>query len=675
MNNPLLIDSDLPMFSDILPEHVEPALDAVLEASRYKITELEALGDDVSWDSLVMPLQEMSDQLNNMWSPVSHLNSVMNSDELREAYTRGLDKLTAYYTELGQNKNIYWAYKKLAKSEEFLTLSRAQKTTIENELRDFKLAGVALEGDDKQHYSKIKQRLSELCTQFSNNVLDATQSWFKQIAESKKLKGIPDNNIALFAQAAEQKKLPGYVIGLDIPSYLAVMTYAEDQSLREEIYRAYSTRASEFGDEKLNNTALIKEILALRHTLAQLLGFDNYAELSLATKMAEECDEVEKFLLELTEKSKPNAEQEIKDLQLFSESLGNKENLNAWDIPYYSEKLKQKTFSISQEELRPYFPIDKVIEGLFSITKKLFGIDVVAAQTNVWHSNVKFFNIQKSGKTIASFYLDLFARDNKKGGAWMASCRARYLNQDQKLQLPVAFLVCNFTPALGGKPSLLTHTEVVTLFHEFGHGLHHMLTKMDVAAVSGINGVAWDAVELPSQFLENWCWEKQALELMSSHFETGQALPDELLNNLLAAKNFQSAIQMLRQVEFALFDFKLHENYNPQDTISVQEVLDAIRGQVAVLIPPTFNRFQNSFSHIFAGGYSAGYYSYKWAEVLSSDAFSKFEEEGIFNSATGLHFLENILERGGSEKAMALFEKFRGRKPEITPLLRHSGIC
>lgn len=674
MNNPLLIDNSLPHFSKIKPDHIESAIDERLKKCRQAIDAALSSEGTLSWDSLVAPIQVADDDLNNTWSPISHLNSVVNTDELREAYTAALAKLTAYGTEVGQNVELYKAYKKLDESEGFAALNQAQRKTIENELRDFTLSGVSLEEDKKQVFAGIKQRLSELTTDFANNVLDATQAWTKHIIERDNLAGIPDTTLAMFEQTAKQKDLKGYVIGLDIPSYLAVMMFADDRLLREEVYRAYATRASadsETSKDK-DNTALIEEILEMRQQQAKLLDFNNYAELSLAKKMAESTQAVEEFLIELTEKSKLSAVNELTEIHEFAKSYGFTETLEVWDLSYFSEKLKQQTFSISDEELRPYFPADKVVSGLFEIAKKLFGIDVMPASADVWHDDVKFFNIEKDSEVIASFYLDMFAREKKRGGAWMADCRVRYLKSKQELQLPVAFLVCNFAPAIGDQPALMTHQEVVTLFHEFGHGLHHMLTKIDVAGVSGINGVAWDAVELPSQFLENWCWDKDALKIISGHFETDAPLPEALLNNLLAAKNFQSAMQMLRQIELSLFDFRLHKNEN--STESVQSILDAVRREVSVMPPPAFNKFQNSFTHVFAGGYAAGYFSYKWAEVLSSDAFSKFEEDGIFNEKTGRKFLESILQRGGSEDAMTLFERFRGRKPSIEPLLRHSGI-
>ncbi len=677
MTNPLLQDPVLPPFSAIRAEHVEPALSRLLDNCRQHLQQVLASNqpDAVTWDSLVQPLEEQDNILNKAWSPVSHLHSVLNSDDLRQAYTTSLAKLTAYSTEVGQNRELFEAYQSLAQSEAFEQLSRAQQQAVNNALRDFTLAGVALPDAQKQRFSEIKKRLSELSTQFSNNVMDATQGWFKQLSQAADLAGLPEDMIALAAQAAEQKGKSGYVVTLDIPSYLAVMTYADDRQLREEMYRAYVTRASDEGPTagQWDNRPVMEEILALRHEMALLLDFGNYAERSLATKMAEDCDQVEAFLVDLASRSRPIAEKELAEVQDFAQRLGFEQELQAWDLPYYSEKLKQQTYAISQEELRPYFPVNKVVSGLFDIVQRLFAIEVEESQADTWHEDVRYFEIKREGDVIASFYLDLYARENKRGGAWMDVCRDRCRVQNQQ-QLPVAYLVCNFTPAVADKPALLSHDEVVTLFHEFGHGLHHMLTQINVAAVSGISGVAWDAVELPSQFLENWCWEREALALISGHYQTGELLPEEKLNNLLAAKNFQSALQMLRQIEFALFDFRLHRNYRPETFTSVQAEIDAVRQEVSVVIPPAFNRFQNGFSHIFAGGYAAGYYSYKWAEVLSSDAFSKFEERGIFNEKTGAEFLQCILEQGGSREAMELFESFRGRKPNVDALLRHSGI-
>ena len=684
MSNPLLQAHLLPPFSAIKPEHVEPAVRQLIDEGRAHLQQLLAKNPG-SWDDLVAPIEADGDQLEQAWSPVSHLNSVANSEELRQAYNASIGLLTDYATEFSQNEALYQAYQRLADSPEYARLSQAQRQTLDNALRDFRLGGVALNSQDKKRYGDIQKRLSELSTQFSNNLLDATQAWHKQFDSAEPLAGLPESALAQAAQAAAQKQLNGYVITLDFPSYYAVIMYADKRELREEIYRAYTTRASAQGKKadgssatEWDNSAIIAETLALRHELAQLLGFGNYAERSLATKMAESPAQVLEFLNQLASKSKPYAERDLAELRAFAAEQGCAD-LQAWDTTYFSEKLRVAKYAISQEELRPYFPAEKVIAGMFEVVERLFGIQVKQlAEFDSYHPDLRFFEIfkggaEKGGEKIASFYLDAFARDKKKGGAWMADCRVRRKTKNG-IQLPVAFLTCNFTPPVGDKPSLLTHDEVTTLFHEFGHGLHHMLTQIEVAAVSGINGVAWDAVELPSQFMENWCWEPEAIPLISGHYLTGESLPQALLDKMLAAKNFQSGLQMLRQLEFALFDFRLHAEYNPAAPQTAQQVLQQVRAQVAVMLPPEFNRFENSFSHIFAGGYAAGYYSYKWAEVLSADAYSRFEEEGIFNRDTGESFLNEILQQGGSRAPMELFKSFRGREPQIDALLRHSGI-
>ena len=681
MSNPLLASHTLPPFSAITAAQVTPAISELIEQGRAQLAQILADLPNPSWETLVMPLEVQGDKLDQAWAPVSHLNSVANSDDMRKAYTESVALLTDYSTEFSQNEALYKAYQQLADSEEFAQLTQAQQQTINNALRDFRLGGVALNTEDKQRFGDIQKRLSELSTQFSNNVLDATQAWYKQFDNADALAGLPESALAQAAQAAAQKDLSGYVITLDFPSYYAVIMYADNRALREEIYTAYVTRASALGKKadgssaaEFDNSALIAETLALRHELAQLLGFANYAERSLASKMAESTEQVLQFLTELAQKSKPYAERDYAELREFAARNGCAD-LQAWDSTYYSEKLRVEKYAVSQEELRPYFPAEKVIAGMFEVVQRLFGIQVKQiAEFDTYHPDVRFYHIEKNGAQLASFYLDLFARDKKKGGAWMADCRVRRKTATG-VQLPVAFLTCNFTPPVGATPSLLTHDEVTTLFHEFGHGLHHMLTQIDVAAVSGINGVAWDAVELPSQFMENWCWEPEAIPLISGHYQTGEPLPQHLLDKMLAAKNFQSGLQMIRQIEFSLFDFRLHVEYNPDAPQSAQEVLNQVRAQVAVIKPPAFNRFENSFSHIFAGGYAAGYYSYKWAEVLSADAYSRFEEEGIFNAQTGESFLQEILQQGGSKPPMELFKNFRGREPEIDALLRHSGIA
>ena len=680
MTNPLLASHTLPPFSAIRAEQVTPAVSELIAQGRSQLAALLANLTKPSWDSLVVPLEAQGDKLDQAWAPVSHLNSVMNSDEMRQAYTESVALLTDYSTEFSQNEALYKAYQQLADSEEFAQLTQAQQQSINNALRDFRLGGVALNDADKKRFGEIQKRLSELATHFSNHVLDATQAWYKQFDSAEALAGLPESALAQAAQAAAQKNLQGYVITLDFPSYYAVIMYADNRALREEIYTAYVTRASANGTKadgssaaEFDNTEIIAETLALRHELAQLLGFNNYAERSLASKMAESPEQVLHFLSELAQKTKPYAERDYAELRTFAAANGCAE-LHAWDTTYFSEKLRVEKYSVSQEELRPYFPAEKVIAGMFEVVQRLFGISVKQiVQFDSYHPDVRFYEIEKNGTKVASFYLDLFARDKKRGGAWMADCRVRR-KTESGVQLPVAFLTCNFTPPVGDTPSLLTHDEVTTLFHEFGHGLHHMLTQIDVAAVSGINGVAWDAVELPSQFMENWCWEPEAIPLISGHYQTGEPLPQALLDKMLAAKNFQSGLQMIRQLEFSLFDFRLHAEYNPAAPKSAQAVLNEVRDLVAVIRPPAFNRFENSFSHIFAGGYAAGYYSYKWAEVLSADAYSRFEEEGIFNQQTGESFLQEILQQGGSKAPMELFKNFRGREPQIDALLRHSGI-
>ena len=691
-SNPLLQPSRnnaLPAFSTIKAEHALPAMESLINSNKQRIenllTAINSGETQVSWDALVTPMEAWDDELSQAWSPISHMNSVVNSDELRDAYNACLPLLSAYSTEMGQNQELYKAYKKLADSEEFATLSTEQKTAIEHALRDFRLAGIALEGDKKSRYGEIKQRLSELTSKFGENVMDATQAWTKVITDKAELAGLPDSALALAKQQAEAKQKEGYLFTLDFPSYFPILTYCENRELRHEMYKAYLTRASDRysesgGDDKFDNAEVMNEILALRHELAQLLDFNNYAEYSVASKMAEDPQQVIEFLEDLARKAVPQAKQEFTELSAYAKDTFGFKTLEPWDVSYCAEQLRQHRYSISQELIRPYLPIDTVLKGMFETVQKLYGISIEEqSEFDSYHADVRFFHIKKDGEVIAKFYLDLYARDKKRGGAWMDECRVRRTLADGSLQLPVAYLVCNFSPAVDGKPALLTHDELTTLFHEFGHGLHHMLTQVKTAAVSGINGVAWDAVELPSQFMENWCWEKDALAFISGHYETGEPLPDDLLEKMLAAKNFQSAMMMVRQIEFSLFDFRMHKEYNPELSAAekanyIQSILDDVRKQVAVVPIVDYNRFQNSFSHIFAGGYAAGYYSYKWAEVLSADAFSRFEDEGIFNTETGQSFLTEILQKGGSEKPAVLFERFRGRAPTTDALLRHSGV-
>ncbi len=675
MTNPLLDADYFPAFQRIKASDVLPALEQILQQNREAINQLLQAPPE-GW-ALIQQLEAIDDRLNQAWSPVSHMNAVVNSDELREAYNAALPKLSEYHTEMGQNSALFEAFTRLADSEGFADLDAGQQQLVNNALRDFRLSGIDLPAAEKARYGELQKRLSELHSQFSEHVLDATQAWSKQFDNASALAGLPENALALAAQTAKQKGLSGYVISLDFPSYYAVMTYADDRALRQEVYQAYCTRASDQGPAagKWDNTAIIDELLSLRHALAQLLGFDNYAEYSLATKMAESPEQVLAFLQDLAEKSVPVARQEVEELCVFGQQRDGLDQLQAWDVGYYSEQLRQSRYALSQEALRPYFPVDRVLKGLFEIAAKLFGISISEVEAEgLWHPDARLYQLHQGQQRIGYFYLDLYARGQKRGGAWMDQCRVRRRLDDGSIQLPMAYLVCNFNPPVGDQPALLTHNEVTTLFHEFGHGLHHLLTRVDWAGISGINGVAWDAVELPSQFLENWCWQPEALALISGHFETGEPLPAELLERMLAARNFQSGMMMVRQLELALFDFMLHRDYQPQPATDVQALLDSVRQQVAVISVPDYNRFQHGFTHIFAGGYAAGYYSYKWAEVLSADAFSRFQHEGVFNAETGKSFLDTILSRGGSAKPMQLFVDFMGREPRVDALLQQSGI-
>ncbi len=674
-NNPLVQPYDLPPFSAIRAEHVKPAIEQILADNRVAIADILARqGNTPDWAGLILAMDELDSRLGAAWSPVRHLNSVCNSPELREAYESCLPALSAYSTEMGQNRALFQAYEALAASPQAAGFDIGQKTILENALRDFRLSGIDLPPEQQQRYAEVQSKLSELGSQFSNQLLDATQAWTKLVADASALDGLPESAIAQMAAAAQAKDLEGYLITLEFPSYYAVMTYANDRALREELYTAYCTRASDQGPNAVQNDngPVMEQILDLRQELAGLLGFANFAELSLATKMAESSDQVLSFLRDLATRSKPFAAQDLEQLKAYAAEQGCPD-LKSWDTGYYGEKLREQRYSVSQEVLRVYFPIDKVLGGLFAIVQRLYGIEIAELTGfDTWHPDVRLFEIKENGQHVGRFYFDLYARANKRGGAWMDGARDRRRTAGGQLQSPVANLVCNFTPASPGKPALLTHDEVTTLFHEFGHGLHHLLTRIEHAGVSGINGVAWDAVELPSQFMENWCWEPEGLALISGHYETGEPLPQDLLEKMLAAKNFQSGLMMVRQLEFSLFDFELHATHG--DGRSVLQVIEGIRDEVSVLRPPAYNRFANGFAHIFAGGYAAGYYSYKWAEVLSADAFSKFEEDGVLNAETGRAFREAILARGGSQAPMVLFVDFRGREPSIDALLRHSGL-
>ena len=676
MNNPLLEDKLLPAFSRIDPEHVEPAIDKLLADNRKAIAELLERTEQPTWKNLVEPIELMEDRLSRAWSPVQHMNSVVNSDALRAAYNACLPKLSDYATEMGQNEKLYQAYKAVAEHDP--ALDAVQRRVLENALRDFHLAGVDLPPEKKQRFKEISQQMSSLTSKFEENLLDATNAWTREITDEAELAGLPESALGLAKQQAEQRDKEGWLLTLEFPSYYPVITYADSRDLRREVYEAYATRASDQGPQagEYDNTEVMEKILALRHEAAGLLGFANYAERSLAKKMARSTDEVLEFLYDLAERSKAQAERDLEEVRAFAREHHGADDLQAWDIPYYSEKLRQHRYAITQEELKPYFPDTRVIAGMFAVVERLFGLSIAQVEgVDTWHPDVRFYEIRdRDGGLRGQFYLDLYARAKKRGGAWMDDCATRFFT-DTLDQIPVAYLTCNFTPPVRDKPALLTHDEVETLFHEFGHGLHHMLTQIDYPAVAGIHGVEWDAVELPSQFMENFCWEREPLDLIARHYETGEPIPNDLYDRMKAAKNFQSAMQMVRQLEFSIFDFRLHREYDPAKGGRIYEILDEVRDQVAVVRPPEWNRFPHGFSHIFAGGYAAGYYSYKWAEVLSADAFSLFEEKGVFSEEAGRAFLQNILEKGGSADAMDLFVAFRGREPKIDALLRHTGIA
>jgi oligopeptidase A len=677
VTNPLLEPGVLPAFSKISPEMIVPAITELIAQNRIAIDGL-ARQENPDWGSLIEPLELMNDLLEKAWSPVSHLNSVKSSTELRAAYNNCLPLLSEYATEVSQNRDLYQAYRSIAESRDYTDFNQAQQKTISDALLHFRLGGVELEGGAKLRYQQLQSELSELQSRYENNLLDSTQDWQYLTEDEKELEGLPGYAIAMLRQLAEQKELSGFRVTLDMPCYLAVITYADKRSLRQAIYEAYVTRASDRGvtDKKWDNGPIMQDIVAKRQEKANLIGYENYAEYSLQTKMATDVAQVLEFLRDLATRSRRAALDEVEERQNYATSLGFDGELAAWDYAYYSEKLKQHRYQISDEDLKPYFADHSVISGLFEIVGRLYRIRISRSDEGIdrWDDSVGFYQVEDSaGKPVGNFYLDLYARENKRGGAWMDECVNRY-QIDGKTQLPVAYLTCNLTPPLGDEPALFTHDEVITLFHEFGHGLHHLLTQIDVPEVAGINGVEWDAVELPSQFMENYCWEYDALCLFARHYETDEPLPQNLFKCMIAGRNFQSAMQMLRQIEFSLFDLLLHQRTDITSAEQIQQTLDQVRKEVSVVETPAINCFQNGFSHIFAGGYAAGYYSYKWAEVLSADAFAAFEEEGIFNADTGNRFLQCVLEKGGSRPAMESFRCFRGREPNIEALLRHSGI-
>lgn len=670
--NPLLDFSGLPRFEEIRPEHIGPAIDVLLEEARATVARLTAETGEPSWDNFVSPLTDATERLSRAWGVVGHLNAVVNTPELRDAYNANIPRISEFWTEMGQNLSLFARFKALAASAEHASFGAARKKIIENDLRDFRLSGAELAAAAKERFAAIQTRLAELSAKFEQNVLDATDDFSLIIQDKAELAGVPEDSLEMFAAAAEGDGKSGYKITLQFPFYFPVLQYADNRALREKLYQAYVQRASEFGPAERDNGPIIREKLKLAREEAQLLGFANFAELSLFTKMAESPEQVIAFLCDLAAKAKPFAAKDREELEAFAKAELGIAELQAWDLAYAAEKLRVARYAFSEQEVKQYFPEGKVIQGLFGVVGKLFGVEVRESRAPVWHADVRFYDIVKDGELLGSFYFDLYARDGKRSGAWMDDARGRR-KIGGALQTPVAYLTCNFTRPVGDKPALFTHDEVITLFHEFGHGLHHMLTRVDELGVSGINGVEWDAVELPSQFLENFAWEWDVLQGMTAHVDSGEALPRALYDKMLAAKNFQSGMATVRQLEFALFDLMLYSSFDA-DNGDWLALLDEVRREVAVNFPPAYNRFPNSFGHIFAGGYAAGYYSYKWAEVLSADAYAAFEEVGGANPETGKRFWNEILAVGGSRPALESFRAFRGRDPQIDALLRHSGM-
>ena len=678
MNNPLLLQDGLPLFSQICAEHIEPAVDAILAENRATLAKITAI-DNPSWENFVESLETLDERLHRAWSPATHLNAVMNSPAIRAAYNACLPKISDYATELDQNGRLQRGYSMLKSGPEWQTYNAAQRKLVEDALRDFRLAGVDLPSKKKTRFREIMQELSKLQAKFEENLLDATQGWFKQVTVENSLQGIPENALARARHEAQFRGLEGHVFTLDYPSYSTVITYADDRALREQLYQAYTTRASDQGPNagRWDNSQAMQEILRLRHEAAVLTGFKNFAEYSLATKMVRSPEEVIAFLNDLVSRCQPAGRSDLQELQRYARERDGLENLAAWDMGYYSEKLREARYAITDETLRPYFPLEKVRAGLFEVMHRLYGITLTqAASAEVWHPDVGLYEIHdQAGGLQGRLYLDLYARKHKRSGAWMDDALSRRRTA-QGVQIPAAYLTCNFPPPIGETPSLLSHDEVLTLFHEFGHCLHHLLTQVDYPAVAGINGVAWDAVELPSQFHENFAWTREGLALVSSHYQTGEPLPDALYRKLLAARHFHTALAMLRQLEFGLFDFNLHLRADKRISDDfITSTLAEIRRQVSVVPVPDWNRFAHSFSHTFAGGYAAGYYSYLWAEVLAADAYSAFEETDVFNRVTGKRFRDTILGQGGSREAMELFVAFRGRQPTLDAFLRVNGIA
>jgi oligopeptidase A len=673
--NPLLDFSGLPRFAEIRPEHVTPAVDQLLSENRALVERLATASETPTWDNFVAPLDDANERLGRAWGQVGHLNAVMNTPELRQVYNGNLPRITQYFTELAQDERLYAKFKLLRNAPGFAALSAEQTKIIDNELRDFRLGGAELPPKRKPEFKALREQLDKLSSRFNDNVLDATNAFSHFVTDEAELKGIPADVLEAAAAAAKADGKPGWKFTLHMPSYLPVLQYADNRALRERMYRAYITRAAEFDQPDWNNTPIIAQILKLRREAAQMLGFRSYAEFSLAPKMAESPEQVLDFLDDLGARSKPFAQRDFAELSRFAKERLGLDRLESWDVAWASDKLRLERYAFSEQEVKQYFPETTVLPGMFKLVETLYGIHVTPAQAPTWHPDVRFFDVRgKGGELIGQFYLDLYARPSKRGGAWMDDAITRR-RKGAAIQTPVAYLNCNFSPPVGGRPALLTHSDVLTLFHEFGHGLHHLLTRVEQRGVAGISGVEWDAVELPSQFMENFCWEWDVVRGMSAHVDSGAALPRELFDKMLAAKNFQSGMMFVRQLEFALFDMHLHHDFDPEGGRTPLELLDEIRQRIAVVMPPAYNRFPNSFSHIFAGGYAAGYYSYKWAEVLSADAYSLFEEQGVLNPNVGERFWTEILAVGGSRPALESFVAFRGREPKIDALLRHSGMA
>ncbi|WP_137938944.1 M3 family metallopeptidase [Chitinivorax sp. B] len=671
--NPLLDFTGLPKYNAIKPGHVNPAIDQLLAENQALVEQLVADPATPTWTGFIRPLDAGLEKLSRAWSQVNHLNYVVSSPELREAYNENLPKITQFYADLAQNLGLYAKYKALKSSDEWARLDSTQRKIIDDELRDFVLGGAELAEDKKVRFKILQEELANLSAKFGEHLLDATDAYSLYIDHAEDLDGLPSDSLAAAQAAAEVDGKTGYKLTLQIPSYLPVMQYCHNRTLRETLYHAFVTRASEFGPAELDNTPLIDQILALRTEEATLLGYTTYADVSLATKMAESPTQVMRFLRDLASKAKPFAQKDWDEVNAYARIELGIDKLEAWDTAYVSEKLREARYAFSDQEVKQYFPEPVVLDGLFKLLSTIYGVTIKADQAETWHKDAKFYRIEHQGQLIGQFYLDLYARTGKRGGAWMDDAISRVNKQDY-IQTPVAYLVCNFSAPIGDKPALFTHDEVITLFHEAGHGLHHLMTHVSERPVSGINGVEWDAVELPSQFMENFCWEWDVLSQMTRHVDTGEILPRVLYDKMIAAKNFQSGMQFVRQLEFSLFDMQIHSGFTPGKGRTVMDILQDVRKEVAVVIPPEFNRFPQSFSHIFAGGYAAGYYSYKWAEVLSADAYAAFEENGILNPEIGRRFWHEILAVGGSRPALDSFKAFRGREPEIDALLRHNGM-